>query len=188
MRFLDKVELAFTCPLAWEKLTGGDRERHCEQCNKHVTNLSSMSREDAAAWLKASPGPICVRVEVDDRGRSVHRPSLGMGALSLSLVASPVHSCQDQPTEVVGGLPAQRDIVDPIPVGPALMGEPPALVPEVNVEPPPIVPPPVPPVHALVGRMPVRHDPPQPPHQKVMGKVKRAEPVVETMGLMVVDR
>ena len=110
-RFLNKVELAFTCPLRWEKLVGGDTERFCGSCQKHVTNLSAMSRHEAAAFLRSTPGPICVRVEVDDKGRSVHRPSLSIPAMSLSLMAgAPIHSCND------------------VPETPALMGSPPAVV------------------------------------------------------------
>ena len=120
-RFLDKVELAFTCPLRWEKLVGGDTERFCGSCQKHVTNLSAMSRHEAAAFLRSTPGPICVRVEVDDKGRSVHRPSLSIPAMSLSLMAgAPVHSC--------------NEVAEPTPV---LMGAPPAIM-GVTVEPPPV--------------------------------------------------
>ncbi len=112
--FLDKVELAFTCPLRWEKLVGGDREKFCGSCEKHVTNLSAMSRSEATAFLRATPGPICVRVEVDAAGRSVHRPSLSIPAMSLSLMAgAPIHSCNETPT---------------------MMGAPPPLMGEVAVE------------------------------------------------------
>ena len=122
-RFLDKVELAFTCPLRWEKLVGGDTERFCGSCEKHVTNLSAMSRHEATAFLRSTPGPICVRVEVDDKGRSVHRPSLSIPAMSLSLMAgAPVHSCNSGPDET-----------------PALMGAPPAMMGELAVEPPTVV-------------------------------------------------
>ena len=128
-RFLDKVELAFTCPLRWEKLVGGDTERFCGSCQKHVTNLSAMSRHEAAAFLRSTPGPICVRVEVDGKGRSIHRPSLSIPAMSLSLMAgAPVHSCND------------------VPETPALMGSPPAIM-GVVVEPPPA---------AVLGQVPVR--------------------------------
>ena len=118
-RFLDKVELAFTCPLRWDKLVGGDTERFCGSCQKHVTNLSAMSRHEAAAFLRNTPGPICVRVEVDDKGRSVHRPSLSIPAMSLSLMAgAPVHSCNQAPDDT-----------------PVMMGAPPAMMGEAAAEP-----------------------------------------------------
>jgi hypothetical protein len=119
-RFLDKVELAFTCPLRWEKLVGGDTERFCGSCQKHVTNLSAMSRHEAAAFLKNTPGPVCVRVEVDDKGRSVHRPALSATAMSLSLMAgAPIHSCNEVPDNT-----------------PVMMGAPPAMMGEVAAEQP----------------------------------------------------
>jgi hypothetical protein len=133
-RFLDKVELAFTCPLRWEKLVGGDTERFCGSCQKHVTNLSAMSRHEAAAFLRSTPGPICVRVEVDDKGRSVHRPSLSTAAMSLSLIAgAPVHSCNEA-----------RDAT------PVMMGAPPAMMGAVAILPPPVEQP------AMLGQVPVQ--------------------------------
>jgi hypothetical protein len=141
--FLDKVELAFTCPLRWEKLAGGDTKRFCGACEKHVTNLSAMTRHEAASFLRTTRGPICVRVEVDDAGRSVHRPSLSIPALSLSLMAgAPVPSCDETP---------------------ALMGAPPVLVGEiaVQVEPAQVEPLPTP---EIMGRAPAR---------PLMGKVAR---------------
>ena len=140
-RFLDKVELAFTCPLRWEKLVGGDTERFCGSCQKHVTNLSAMSRHEAAAFLRSTPGPICVRVEVDDKGRSVHRPSLSIPAMSLSLMAgAPVHSCNEVAEQT-----------------PVLMGAPPAMMGEVAVDPPAAEPPVAEPTGAvLLGGMPSR--------------------------------
>jgi len=133
-RFLDKVELAFTCPLRWEKLVGGDTERFCGSCQKHVTNLSAMTRHEAAAFLRNTPGPICVRVEVDDTGRSVHRPALSTAAMSLSLMAgAPVHSCNPAPNDT-----------------PVMMGAPPPMMGEVAVAPPPTEQP------AMLGQVPVQ--------------------------------
>ncbi|GDX81016.1 hypothetical protein LBMAG42_28270 [Deltaproteobacteria bacterium] len=91
MSFLDSVQLAYTCPLAWEKLLGNDQKRFCMDCQKHVTNLSAMTRGQAETYLHANAdAPICVRVEVDAKGRAVHRPALSAAAavaMSLSAVA-----------------------------------------------------------------------------------------------------
>lgn len=90
MNFLDKVQLAYSCPLAWEKLVGGERRRFCGDCQKHVTNLSAMTRPAAEAWVARNQGvSACVRVEVDAQGRAVHRSALGATALAaLSLAAA----------------------------------------------------------------------------------------------------
>ena len=127
--FLNKVELAFTCPLRWDKLVGGDSERFCGTCQKHVTNLSAMTRHEAAAFLRSTPGPICVRVEVDSAGRSVHRPALSIPAMSLSLMAgAPVGSCNETPPALMGSPPPIVDVVEPVVEGPVVeaLGEAPA--------------------------------------------------------------
>lgn len=90
MNFLDKVHLAYSCPLAWEKLVGGERRRFCGDCQKHVTNLSAMTRPAAEAWVARNQGvSACMRVEVDAQGRALHRPAVGAAALAaLSLAAA----------------------------------------------------------------------------------------------------
>ena len=118
--FLHKVELAFTCPLRWDRLVGGDTERFCGSCQKHVTNLSAMMRHEAAAFLRSTPGPICVRVEVDSAGRSVHRPAVSIPAMSLSLMAgSPVGSCNETPA-LMGSPPPIVVAVEPVVEGPVV--------------------------------------------------------------------
>lgn len=87
MSFLDNVQLAFQCPLRWEKLVGGERERYCSSCEKHVHNLSAMTRGEATRFLREQNAPICIRVEVDAQGRAVHRPGLAAVALAASLAA-----------------------------------------------------------------------------------------------------
>lgn len=87
MHFLDKVQLAYECPLRWEKLVGGETRRFCATCQKHVTNLSAMTRLEAETLLRDAATPICVRVEVDAQGRAVHRPALAAAALAAAGLA-----------------------------------------------------------------------------------------------------
>lgn len=86
MHFLDQVRLAYACPLAWEKLVGGDRERYCAQCDKHVTNLTAMTRNEAQRFLDEADVGVCIRVEVDPAGRAIHRPAIA-AATALALAA-----------------------------------------------------------------------------------------------------
>lgn len=82
---LDAVRLAFECPMRWEKLArvasgqhpngADDTKRFCHACDKHVYNLSAMTRSEAEALVREDAPPICVRIEVDAAGRSIHRPS-----------------------------------------------------------------------------------------------------------------
>ena len=87
MHFLDKVQLAYECPLRWEKLVGGGSRRFCATCQKHVTDLSAMTRLEAETLLRDAATPICVRVEVDAQGRAVHRPALRTAALAAAGLA-----------------------------------------------------------------------------------------------------
>lgn len=73
MSLSDRVTFLYRCPLAWSKLTGGDRERFCAQCEKTVTDLSAMPRREADAFLRAQPHSVCVRIVHDAAGRAVHR-------------------------------------------------------------------------------------------------------------------
>ena len=102
MSFLDNVQLAFQCPLRWEKLVGGERERYCSTCEKHVHNISAMSRGEAKRFLAAQQAPICIRVEVDAQGRAIHRPGLGAIALAASLAACGVDD--DSAVDSGGGI------------------------------------------------------------------------------------
>lgn len=72
MSLLNTLRFAYECPLAWEKLTGGDRTRFCGQCEKHVTDLSAMSRAEAEDVLAQATAPMCVRVGHDASGNTVH--------------------------------------------------------------------------------------------------------------------
>lgn len=65
LSLLDRVKVASPCPVAWESMTGGERVRHCDQCNLKVFNISDMTRAEAEAFLadaagiKANGGRVC---------------------------------------------------------------------------------------------------------------------------------
>ncbi len=58
---LDNIRVATPCTADWAKMTGDDRVRMCGACNKHVFNLSEMTREDAERLIVAKEGRLCVR-------------------------------------------------------------------------------------------------------------------------------
>jgi hypothetical protein len=58
---LDNIRVAAPCTADWNQMTGDDRTRHCGECKKNVYNLSSMTREEAAALLIDRNGDLCVR-------------------------------------------------------------------------------------------------------------------------------
>ncbi len=58
---LEDVRVAAPCTAAWTAMTGDDRARMCGECNRHVYNLSAMTREQATALIAEREGRLCVR-------------------------------------------------------------------------------------------------------------------------------
>jgi len=58
---LDQIQVASPCSADWNQMTGDDRTRHCGECQKHVYNLSGMTRDEAEALLIERNGDLCVR-------------------------------------------------------------------------------------------------------------------------------
>ncbi|HTL32601.1 MAG TPA: hypothetical protein VL326_05735 [Kofleriaceae bacterium] len=58
---LPNIYVASPCPADWSKMTGDERARMCGQCNKHVFNLSQMTRSDAEELIIEKNGSLCVR-------------------------------------------------------------------------------------------------------------------------------
>ena len=58
---LPNIYVASPCPADWSKMTGDERVRMCGQCNKHVFNLSQMSRPEAEELIIEKNGNLCVR-------------------------------------------------------------------------------------------------------------------------------
>lgn len=58
---LDQIRVASPCSASWSQMTGDDRTRHCDACDKDVYNLSGMTREEAEALIVERNGELCVR-------------------------------------------------------------------------------------------------------------------------------
>lgn len=58
---LDHVRIAAPCSAGWERMTGDERVRFCEQCNLNVYNLSGMSKNEAETLVTSVEGRLCVR-------------------------------------------------------------------------------------------------------------------------------
>ncbi len=70
---LDNLHIAEPCKLDWEKMTGDDRSRHCDECNHPVINLSALSANEAEGMLVANANRICVTYLRKSNGEIVHR-------------------------------------------------------------------------------------------------------------------
>jgi hypothetical protein len=58
---LDNLKLASPCSARWQDMTGDDRRRMCGACNKHVYNLSGMTRAEAEQLIVEREGTFCAR-------------------------------------------------------------------------------------------------------------------------------
>lgn len=100
---LAKLNLSFQCPVDWEAMKGDDQNHHgqnrfCQKCQKTVTDLSTLSAEEAAQFVLENEGA-CLRIWRDQDGQIVTKPcptnqhltarrvatrTLAAGALALS--------------------------------------------------------------------------------------------------------
>ena len=57
---LETARIASPCDAAWHAMPGDDPVRFCHRCDKHVYNLSAMTRKEAEFLLAERQGPLCV--------------------------------------------------------------------------------------------------------------------------------
>ena len=59
---IDRLRIASPCPVGWEKMSGDDRVRFCDQCSLHVYNLAELTRAEAEKLIANTEGRICARL------------------------------------------------------------------------------------------------------------------------------
>lgn len=59
---LDRIRIASPCPVSWERMTGDDRVRSCDECDLHVYNLGEMTRAEAEALIANTESRLCARI------------------------------------------------------------------------------------------------------------------------------
>lgn len=59
---LDSARIASPCPASWEKMSGDDEVRFCDQCQLHVYDISRLTRGQAEALISRTEGRICARL------------------------------------------------------------------------------------------------------------------------------
>jgi hypothetical protein len=154
---LEDIKVASPCHARWDEMVGDEKSRHCKACDKHVFNLSAMTREEAELTMLEKTGELCIRlyrradgtvITADcpvgvrrKRLRLVGVLAMGAGALaSAAGYAALRESEREQPQVVMGGFgddlkPVPRETLQTEPVGTAV------VVPTAQVV-PPVQPPP----------------------------------------------
>lgn len=100
------VQVQKPCHEDWNGMSGDEKIRFCSKCREHVHNLSEMTPKEAKSCLDGAEGRICVRYELDEKGRIKHRSSMPklltlIAAATLSLVG-----CAPREEAVTGAPPA----------------------------------------------------------------------------------
>lgn len=62
LSILNNIQIASPCPMSWDAMTGDERTRHCNECEKHVYNISEMTRDEAERLIVEKEGRLCVRL------------------------------------------------------------------------------------------------------------------------------
>ena len=96
---LDNIQVAAPCPMSWEKMTGDERVRCCQECKLNVYNLSDMTRAEAERLIASREGRLCVRFYRRADGTILTRDCpRGLRALSerVSRIAGAVLAANDE--------------------------------------------------------------------------------------------
>jgi hypothetical protein len=91
---LDSIQIPKPCTAEWSQMSGDDQRRFCSECNKHVLNLSAMTRRQAEAHIEASQGRLCARMIRQEDGSTVVVADWVLPAANLHQIrrASPIAS------------------------------------------------------------------------------------------------
>lgn len=59
---IDRMRVASPCHVGWDSMTGDDRARHCESCDRHVYNIVGLTRPEIESLVENTEGRLCVRM------------------------------------------------------------------------------------------------------------------------------
>jgi hypothetical protein len=150
------ILIAKPCTADWSAMTGDDRHRLCAQCNKHVHNLSSFAPRALRRFVEERDGTECIAYVLRDDGTMItasrwtslakfaaHVRFGFLWALALML-PSLFSGCAQRAAESRHGLskgtpmpgspmPPQHRQAHHAPDGQIVLGEPPAMRPQMDI-------------------------------------------------------
>ena len=91
------LQIKEPCHKDWDQMSGDQRKRFCDHCQKHVHDISQMSQEKAMALISeahACGQSVCIRAERDARGRVRFKHAASAAAAVMLLAGA--SSCQRQ--------------------------------------------------------------------------------------------
>lgn len=138
---LNHVRVASPCNARWEDMTGDDRSRFCQRCQKHVFNLSAMTQAEAEAFVRETEGKFCGRFHRRHDGRMLTADCPTGRRIRRDRVARWCGAAFAAVMVFLGGRLTLRSAESKSdgsskPHGGSKATQPPALLGEVNAEPP----------------------------------------------------
>ncbi|MBV9216719.1 MAG: ankyrin repeat domain-containing protein [Acidobacteria bacterium] len=132
--FIDSVEVKTPCSESWDEMIGTNRIRFCSHCAKHVNNISEMTRKEAARFVRASGGNICIRYIADPTTRrplfadgliqiARRTPRLTAGVMAASLTVATVRAQEAKPDVTPSPSPIDTITLAASPELPAIAAE-----------------------------------------------------------------
>ncbi|MBL8193468.1 MAG: carboxypeptidase regulatory-like domain-containing protein [Blastocatellia bacterium] len=59
---LETINLAFSCPMDWDKMAGDNQTRYCPECKLNVHNISSLSSIEATKLINSNEKGLCIKL------------------------------------------------------------------------------------------------------------------------------
>lgn len=59
---VQQLSVAAPCHVDWDSMTGDEKKRFCGDCKLNVYNVSTMSTQEAADFIRKSEGRVCMRL------------------------------------------------------------------------------------------------------------------------------
>lgn len=75
------IQIAAPCNKEWDKMSGNERQRFCDHCEKHVHNFSEMTAAEVRGLI-ASDNDICARIKTHPDGSMITRQTTRRRLLS----------------------------------------------------------------------------------------------------------
>jgi hypothetical protein len=118
-----EIPIASPCGADWRMMKPTDTKRFCDSCQKHVHDLSAMTKAEARAVLASPPlAGLCVRYIHDAHGDIVFRqgpiaPTLLVRAKRIAIVAAA--AAFPIAMTACGAAPPPHSMGSPLPTAPA---------------------------------------------------------------------
>ena len=119
---VDSIEIKSPCSESWDAMSGNKKMRFCSHCDKHVNNLSEMTRKQAMRLVRDSNGRLCVRyvknpvnnqpVFADKFYQITRRAGIAAGVLGASLTLSTLAYAQGEPRLVRNDEAVQTEVLN----------------------------------------------------------------------------